>query len=128
MDSSLERKQARKEEKRREKHADKEERRERKRAEKEQKEKEKADKTTEKKHAKKEKKKMEYEKTHDRGTMSEIEFVENSQDDRPVPPLVPSSEDDPDPCADTQRDMHEASATEEDEAPHRKPPAAANDL
>ena len=60
--------------------------------------------------------------------VEEIEFVENSQDDKPVPPMVPSFEGIPDPCADTQRDMHETSDTDENEEPHRKPPAAANDL
>ena len=105
--SREERKQARKEEKRQERRAEKEKRRERKRSEKEQHEKEKADKKKEKKHAKKENNKMEIE------CVEEIEFVENSQDDKPVPPMVPSFEGIPDPCADTQRDMHETSDTDE---------------
>ena len=62
--------------------------------------------------------------------VEDIEFVENSQDDKPVTPMVPSRsfEGVPDPCADTQRDMHETSDTDENEEPRRKPPAAANDL
>ena len=122
--SREERKHARKEEKRQERRAEKEKRRERKRSEKEQHEKEKEDKKRQKTHANKENNKMEIE------CMEEIEFVENSQDDKPVTPMVSSRsfEGVPDPCADTQRDMHETSDADENEEPRRKPPAAANDL
>merc|ERR1712216_1063740 len=122
--SREERKHDRKEEKRQERRAEKETRRERKRSEKEQHEKEKEDKKRQKTHANKENNKMEIE------CVEESEFVENSQDDKPVTPMVSSRsfEGVPDPCADTQPDMHETSDADENEEPRRKPPAAANDL